>query len=478
MDAGVEMSTATRHDGETSPLGPTYRVLSWGIFAMIVVIAFEFMAVATALPVAARELGGLSFYAWALTGFLGAAMFSTGVGGGVCDRIGPRLPLVVGALGFSLGLLVSGLSTSMTMLICGRVVQGLGAGLTIVAVYVVIGQCYPETVRPKVMSLIATAWVVPSVLGPFIAGGLTQYVSWRWAFLSIAPLVPIPLAVVLPRIRGERRPRQASPNRVGLALSMALGAAVLQWAGLEAEDRHWVLATVMLAGGVGLVGFGGVRLFPSGTFRLGRGLPSVVAFRGVTAGGFFGCQAFVPLMLVEHRGATPTLAGLAVAGTAVGWASGSWWQGRSSLRTRRSGLVRIGAVVTALSVIVTGSACVVTSTVVVPAWLAGVGLLAGGLGMGLSMSSNSVLLFALSPPEEQGTNSAALQMSDSLGGLVVIGAGGVVYALWRHSWPATQVFAVIFGLCFAVMLLAVLVAFRVRPAELADSSDQARELHT
>jgi len=48
------------------------------IVAMIVVIAFEFMAVATALPVAARELGGLSFYAWALTGFLGAAMFSTG----------------------------------------------------------------------------------------------------------------------------------------------------------------------------------------------------------------------------------------------------------------------------------------------------------------------------------------------------------------------------------------------------------------
>jgi MFS family permease len=170
-------------------------------------------------------------------------------------------------------------------------------------------------------------------------------------------------------------------------------------------------------------------------------------------------------MLVEHRGATPTLAGLAVAGTAVGWATGSWWQGRSSLRTRRSGLVRVGAVITAASVVVTGSASVVTSTLVLPAWLAGVGLLVGGLGMGLSMSSNSVLLFALSPTEAQGTNSAALQISDSLGGLVVIGAGGVVYALWRHSWPATQVFGLIFAMCFAVMLLAVWVAFRVRPSE-------------
>jgi MFS family permease len=459
----VTVEQQTPASGVGGILSPAYRALSVGIFAMIVVIAFEFLAVATALPVAARDLGGLSFYAWALTGFLGAAMFSTGVGGGVCDRIGPRLPLIGGCLGFTGGLLVSGLATSMTMLICGRIIQGLGAGLTIVAVYVVLGQCYPETLRPKVMSMIATAWVVPSVLGPFIAGGLTQLVSWRWAFLSIAPAVPIPLAVVLPRIQGRRRTAATQSRRVGLALAMAVGAGVMQWAGLEAEDRHWVLAIVALAAGVALVAFGALKLFPPGTLRLRRGLPSVVAFRGIVAGGFFGCQAYVPLMLVEHRGATPTLAGLAVAGTAIGWAAGSWWQGRSRLRTRRSGLVRIGATVTALGVVVTGSACVVTSALVVPAWLAGVGLLLGGLGMGLSMSSNSVLLFELSPVEEQGRNSAALQISDSLGGLVVIGGGGVVYALWRQSWPATQVFGLVFALCFLVMLVAVWVGFRVRP---------------
>ena len=445
-------------------LHPTYRLLSIGLFAMIVVIAFEFMAVATALPVAARDLGGLSLYAWALTGFLGAAMFSTGVGGGVCDRIGPRLPLVAGSLAFGVGLVVSGLSTTMPMLIGGRVVQGLGAGLTIVAIYVVIGQCYPQDLRPKVMSMIATAWVVPSVVGPFLAGGLTQYVSWRWAFLSIAPLVPIPLAMVVPRIHGDRPRQEAQPGRTWLALAMAVGAAVLQWAGLEAEHRHWVLAAVAMLAGVVLVLFGAWRLFPAGTLVLRRGLPSVIAFRGVIAGGFFGCEAFVPLMLVEHRGATPTMAGLSVACTAFGWATGSWWQGRSGLKMRRSGLVRLGAVVTAIGVVVTGSACIVTSSVVVPAWFAGVGLVVGGLGMGLSMSSNSVLLLDLSLVEEQGANSAALQMSDSLGGLVVIGAGGVGYALWRDTLPATQVFAIIFGLAFAVMLLAVWVAFRVRPA--------------
>jgi MFS family permease len=457
------LSTPTREAPRISPFSPEYRVLSWGIFALIVGIAFEFMAVATALPIAARELGGLSLFPWALTGFLGAAMFANGVAGEISDRIGPRLPLAGGGAAFGAGLLVSGLAPTMEVLILGRVVQGLGAGFVIVAVYVVIANCYPDTHRPRVMSLIATAWVVPSVLGPFVAGGLTEFVSWRWAFLSLVPLVPVPLFAVLPRIASVRTDVRRA-GRVRLAAAMAGGAAALQWSGLEAEHERWVSAAAAFALGVGLVVVAARRLFPPGTLRLSRGLPSVVAFRGVMAGGFFGCQAYVPLMLVEHRGATPTMAGLAVAGTAIGWSTGSWWQGHPSQPWRRSTLVRAGASVAALGVLVTSTAAVVTDAVTVPAWVAGAGLVVGGLGMGLSMASNAVLLFDLSPPQDRGANSAAIQMSDSLGGLLVIGGAGVVYAMGRLTVSATSLFSLIFAIAFAVTLLAVYVAVRVRPA--------------
>ena len=459
------MSAATDTvEASTNPFAPGFRALSWGIFALILCVAFEFMAVATALPVAARSLGGLSLYPWALTGFLGAAMFANGVAGEVCDRIGPRLPMVTGTLTFGAGLVLSGLSTSMPMLICGRVVQGLGAGFMIVAVYVVIAQCYPDSHRPRMMSLLATAWVVPSVLGPFIAGGLTELISWRWAFLSIAPMVPLPLLAVLPHMAATTRTGVRRSNRVQLAATMAAGAALLQLGGIEAEHHRWLLTGLAAVVGVVLVVVAARQLFPAGTLRLTRGLPSVIAFRGVIAGGFFSCQAYVPLMLVEHRGATPTMAGLAVAGTAIGWSTGSWWQGRPTLGMRRSGLVRLGAVVTTVGVLVTAASAVVTEAVTVPAVYAGVGLLVGGLGMGLSMSSNAVLLFDFSPVEDRGANSAAIQMSDSLGGLLVIGAAGVVYAGWRHSLPATTLFSLIFALSLAVMVLAVAVAYRVRPA--------------
>jgi MFS family permease len=353
----------------------------------------------------------------------------------------------------------------MQMLIVGRVIQGLGAGFMIVGIYVVIGQCYPDTHRPRVMSMIATAWVVPSVLGPFIAGGLTQLVSWRWAFLVLVPLVPIPLLAVMPRLAHTTRSDVRREGRVSMAAILAIGAGALQWAALEAERSAWVSAGALAVLGVVLVAVAAHRLFPGGTLRLKRGLPSVVAFRGVTAGGFFGCQAYIPLMLVEHRGATPTLAGLAVAGTALGWSAGSTFQGRPGLVMRRTGLVRIGSGITSLGVLLAGSAAVVTDTVTVPAWLAGAGLLIGGLGMGLSMASNSVLLFDFSPPEERGANSAAMQISDSLGGLLVIGAAGAVYALWRGTLSQTVLFSIIFALSLAVTLASVVVGFRVRTSQ-------------
>ncbi len=447
----------------TSPTAPEYRVLSYGIFALIVGIAFEFMAVATALPQAARELGGLGLYPWALTGFLAAAMFANGIAGEICDRIGPRVPLAAGATTFALGLVISGLSQSMPMLIAGRVVQGLGAGFTIVAVYVVIAQCYPEALRPRVMTLISTAWVVPSVVGPFIAGGLTEYISWRWAFLSLVPLLPIPMLGVLRRLGGYTAADIRRSGRVRLAATMAVGAGLLQWAGLLAEGSNWIGAAVTAVAGLVLVVAAARRLFPEGALRLRRGLPSVIVFRGVTAGGFFGCQAYVPLMLVEHRGATPTMAGLAVAGTALGWSAGSWVQGRPGLKTPRTTLVRRGSVITTIGVVITSSAAIATDALTVPAWTAGVGLLVGGLGMGLAMASNAVLLFDFSPVEDRGANSAAIQMSDSLGGLLVIGSAGVIYALWRDSLDPSVLFLCVFALSAVVMLLTIVVAFRVRP---------------
>ena len=72
------------------------RRLTIGLCINVVAIAFETIAVATAMPVAARELNGLPYYAWSFSLFLIGMLFATVVTGRLSDRIGPAKPLLVG----------------------------------------------------------------------------------------------------------------------------------------------------------------------------------------------------------------------------------------------------------------------------------------------------------------------------------------------------------------------------------------------
>jgi hypothetical protein len=83
--------------------------------------------------------------------------------------------------------------------------------------------------------------------------------------------------------------------------------------------------------------------------------------------------------------------------------------------------------------------------------------------MGVGITSLSVLLLELSPPEEQGASSAAMQVSDALGSIVLIGAAGAVFAaLHERGQDNADVFLLVFALMAAVALLGSLAAPRVR----------------
>lgn len=405
-------------------LSPAYRRLSVSIVVAVVFIAFEAMAVATAMPTAVPELDGLSLYAFAFSAFFTTSLFAMVVSGEICDRRGPLLPLLSGAGAFSAGLLIAGSAQSMWPFLAGRATQGLGGGMVIVALYVVVGRTYPEEMRPRIFAAMAAAWVVPSIVGPLVAGLLTDHVSWRWVFLGIAPLVVVPVALALPSVRTVDGPPAggAQTRRAGrrwFALATAVGVGTLQYAGTRTD----VVAVVLCVAGVALVAPSLRHLLPPGTMLLRRGLPTVVAMRGILAGAFFGTEAFLPLLLVSERGLSSTLAGLSLTGGALGWATGSWYQGRPSTITPRHLLVRTGCVLVAIAISSVALVLVPSVPVVVTMF----GWVVGAFGMGLSMASISVLLFQLSPVDEHGANSASLQVSDALFSALFVGLAGTIF---------------------------------------------------
>jgi len=254
---------------------PRYRTSTLGVVLLASLVAFEGMAISTAMPVAARALGGVREYGLAFSLFLTTSILGIVVAGGWVDRRGVRAPILVSLLSFAAGLVVCGAATTFPMLLLGRAVSGFGGGLQVVCVFVAVGLIFPSDLQPRVFGAISAAWVLPSVLGPPLAGFLTTAISWRAVFLVVPPLMVLPIPALWPRLRGVAGPADGGPGaaeagpgaswfqgRPGLkvdrvrllatgCLVMALSVLALAVTPLPAVPP-WVVAPIWLVGGFGM----------------------------------------------------------------------------------------------------------------------------------------------------------------------------------------------------------------------------------
>jgi MFS family permease len=444
---------------------PPLRATSFGLLIVVTLIAFEAMAVSAALPTAARAVHGLGAFGWAFTGFLVANVVGMVLSGQLSDSTGPRVPLVAGLGCFVAGLLVSGSATTMEQLVAGRVVQGLGGGLIITAVYVVVGQAYPEALRPKLFAATSSAWVLPSLIGPVVSGALAQHASWRWVFLGLVPFTVGGAVLLVPVLRGLHRAdmpsRLADPRRLLRALAVAAGVA-----GLEQAGQHPSALSAVLAGaGLGALAWGIRPLLPPGTLVVRPGVSAPIALRGLLAGAFFGIESIVPLSLTVQHGYGATLAGLPLTCAGFSWACGSWWQGRvDDVRQpgQRVRLIRAGFAFVGLGGLLMCAAAVRD----LPGWLAYPAWMLAGLGAGLAMSSVSVLMLNFTNDADRGADSAALQVSDTTAGAITTGLAGVLVAAGTRGAISTTAGFVALDLAMgAIAAVGLAAAGRARPAE-------------
>ncbi|MBI4940750.1 MAG: MFS transporter [Actinobacteria bacterium] len=472
----------------TAPLSPAesrrVRLLTVGAVALVSLIAFESLAVSTVMPAVAAALDGLPLYA---LGF-GATVATSVVGMAVCgawaDARGPRRPILAAVALFTAGLLLAGLAPTMTVFVAARALQGLGGGMLIVALYAMLGTSVPEPARPKVLAAFSAAWVVPGLVGPSLAGLMLHLWGWRSVFLLV-PAIAIPGAVLTlvtvrdrapdddraaadpadgDRTDGDREATPGRPEGVGrrivLATVAGTGATVLQLAGSR-DSAPWRAGAVVA---LVVVLAAAVRMLPAGTFRLVRGVPSVVALRGLIAAGFAAGETFVPLVLVREHGWSPTRAGLALTVGAVTWAAFSFRQGRVPEVDRRYGFARTGSVSVAVGLVV-ALTCALPGA---PGWLAVLAWAFAGAGMGLAYASTSLLTLHLAAPERRGGASADLTTSEALTTAVALAAAGAVFAalLPRGLGPDDPAgpapYLAAFGVAVVVGLGSVVAARRLR----------------
>ncbi|TCO57232.1 putative MFS family arabinose efflux permease [Actinocrispum wychmicini] len=437
---------------------PQYRAVSVGMALLVTLVAFENLGVNTAMPRLVVELHGENLYSWPFTVFLVTSLIANVLAGRLCDTRGPAFGLYTGVGLFLVGLVVAGTAGSMWMLLAGRALQGLGGGTQSIAVYVMIAYVYPERSQPAAFGLLSAAWVVPSLVGPFAAGLVTEQASWRWVFLGLVPLAALGAALLLPAVR--RLPEQvpAGPGKRGLviaAVTSAAGISALTWAA-----EHPSLGSLVIGvAGVVLLLPSLIRLLPNGTLSARPGLPVTVLTRGLLMGAYTAIEVYVTLMLTAVHGYTPLAAGIPLTFGALAWSAGA------VVPARKVDVPRIVFVRWGLGFVAAGAAgMVVVASTWGWGWFAFVAWTVASIGMGLGYSSLSVITMRLSETHEQGANAASLQVSERVFSALFVGVGGVLLALLGSAQHPTAAMVVLDIAMAGVALLGVVL---VRPTRMA-----------
>jgi EmrB/QacA subfamily drug resistance transporter len=348
--------------------------------------------------------------------------------GAIGDRWGRKPVLLAGLAVLGVASAAAGLPPSSEVMLAARFLSGVGAAMIMPVTLAVITSTFPDDERSKAIGVWTGVAGGGGILGMYLSAILVDLASWRWLFVLPVALV---LAAAVMTLRSVPNSREQSERGLDAIGSLVSAVAVL---GLifvlhEGPERGWTAPVTLLSllvGAVAAIGFVAwelrqeaplldVRLFRER--GLASGSVSLLAVFGVQAGIFVVLFPYFQAVL-GWSGLRSTLALMAMA-LLMMFASG--FAPRVAARigsrsTMASGIFLGGAGLALLPGFVSVDGGYLS---VLP------GMLAMGLGMGLSMPPSTEAITTALPRKHQGVASALNDVTRELGtalGVALLGA--------------------------------------------------------
>ncbi len=393
--------------------------------------ALDQTIVATALPAMAGELHGMEYMSWAVSAYLLTSTAATPIYGKLSDLYGRR-PLFIAAIGFFLlGSLIGGLAQSMTQLIAGRTVQGLGGGGLISLAMTIIADIIPARERGRYQAYFSTVWAVSTLGGPMLGGFLVDAASWRWVFWINIPIAVLGLVICNAALK--RLPVPGRTKRIdylGAALMVPAIVALLlvtTWGGTEFA---WTSPVIL-----GLLGLGialivllvfqelraddpllPLRLFRNNVFVIGNSLAFLMGAASA------GATIFLPLFLQVVIGASAGNSGLLITPMMLGITIGATFTGRFIRKTGRYKIVPL----IGLGIAMASFLLFVGVTRATPAYLYALYMTALGFGLGPAGPMVSIAVQNAVELRDLGTATSLTSFFRSMGGSFGVAMMGAI----------------------------------------------------
>ncbi|KPF91226.1 disulfide bond formation protein DsbA [Novosphingobium sp. AAP83] len=150
------------------------------------------------LPTIQGEIGASSTEGtWLATSYLVAEIIIIPLTGWMERVFGLRRFLIIAALLFTFFSIVCGISTSLTLMIIGRVGQGFTGGAMIPTAMTIIATRLPKSQQPIGTAIFGLTVIMGPVMGPLAGGWLTENFSWHYAFFINVPICAILITLLM-----------------------------------------------------------------------------------------------------------------------------------------------------------------------------------------------------------------------------------------------------------------------------------------
>ena len=159
-----------------------------GLMVGLLVAAFDYSIMATAMPQVINSLNGMEYYVWPFTSYMLSSTIAIILFGKLSDIYGRKHILIAGIVTFVITSVMCGFATSMFELIIFRGLQGIGGGILISLPFIVVGEIFSPRDRAKYMGILGSVFGLADVLGPILGGVITDTFGWRWVFFVNVPV--------------------------------------------------------------------------------------------------------------------------------------------------------------------------------------------------------------------------------------------------------------------------------------------------
>lgn len=284
---------------------------------------------------------------------------------------------------FAIGTITAGFAPNFEILITGRMIQAMGAGVFGPLMNVVVMNLFAPDRRGSAMGTIGLALNFAPALGPSLSGFIVTNLNWRFLFYIVAPLIIANFILAYFLLNNIGTPKRLKFDMLGVILS-SIGLGSLLYGFSNAGGTPWHDFTVW---GFVVIGLVVTTLFILHQLHTSTPLLNMSVFSHrefnvavliniVLMMAMYGGALMLPLYMQNVRGASAFISGLVLFPGALVTAFLSPWSGRLYDRYGAKYLTLTGILITAV-----GTFILASLTLTTPLWFAVIGQFVRQLGL-------------------------------------------------------------------------------------------------